>query len=415
MTANGKSLRVSSLPLSGNEKQRRSKRKRFFIRLAALFFLAFFCMPCTVFAFAEEGGDGKEELNQNILDQIDKLDTEELQKYIDSLGVFSDKNVGERIFDYIKGEKFDYGSFGQQILDVLFEDVKNMLPAFACICAVALLCGILSSVKSSFADQTSADVIFLVGYAAALIPVLAVLTECFSRAWASVASMQKQMQLVFPILMTLMAASGGSVSAAIYQPAVAFLSTSIVSIVSSVVLPLTLTIIAFSMAGNLSGELKLNNFSSFFKSINKWIIGACVSVFGLFFTVQGLTAATYDGITRRAAKYAIGTGVPIVGGFLSGGFDLAVAGSVLIKNSLGSLSIFLMVSVLFEPLVLLMAANLFLRLTAAVTQPLGESRISNFLGETADNLNYCTAGLLFVAFLYFIGIVLVICSSEVIF
>lgn len=52
-----------------------------------------------------------------------------------------------------------------------------MLPAFACICAVALLCGILSSVKSSFADQTSADVIFLVGYAAALIPVLAVLTE----------------------------------------------------------------------------------------------------------------------------------------------------------------------------------------------------------------------------------------------
>ncbi|MFQ9739238.1 MAG: stage III sporulation protein AE [Christensenellaceae bacterium] len=414
MTANGKSLRVSSLPLSGNEKQRRSKRKRFFIRLAALFFWRSSACPAPCLRLRRKG-DGKEELNQNILDQIDKLDTEELQKYIDSLGVFSDKNVGERIFDYIKGEKFDYGSFGQQILNVLFEDVKNMLPAFACICAVALLCGILSSVKSSFADQTSADVIFLVGYAAALIPVLAVLTECFSRAWASVASMQKQMQLVFPILMTLMAASGGSVSAAIYQPAVAFLSTSIVSIVSSVVLPLTLTIIAFSMAGNLSGELKLNNFSSFFKSINKWIIGACVSVFGLFFTVQGLTAATYDGITRRAAKYAIGTGVPIVGGFLSGGFDLAVAGSVLIKNSLGSLSIFLMVSVLFEPLVLLMAANLFLRLTAAVTQPLGESRISNFLGETADNLNYCTAGLLFVAFLYFIGIVLVICSSEVIF
>ena len=60
-------------------------------------------------------------------------------------------------------------------------------------------------------------------------------------------------------------------------------------------------------------------------------------------------------------------------------------------------------------------AAAYLRLTAAVTQPLGESRISSFLGETADNLNYCTAGLLFVAFLYFIGIVLIICSSEVLF
>ena len=104
-----------------------------------------------------------------------------------------------------------------------------------------------------------------------------------------------------------------------------------------------------------------------------------------------------------------------MGGFLSGGFDLAVAGSVLIKNSLGSLSIFLMVSVLFEPLIMLISVNLFLRLTAAVTQPLGESRIPDFLNETADNLNYCTAALLFVAFLYFISIVLIICSSEVIF
>ncbi len=405
---------LHGLPLSCRGKQKR-RRRRLVLRVFALVFFIIFCLPGLVFAQAEEGTDGKEELNQNILEQIEKLDTEALQEYIDSLGIFSDETIGERLFNYIKGEQFDYGGFGKQILNVLFEDVKDMLPAFACICAVALLCGILSSVKSSFASQTSADMIFLVAYAAALIPVLAVLTECFSRAFSSVSSMREQMQLTFPLLLTLMAASGGSVSAAIYQPAVAFLSTTIVSIVSAVVLPLTLTIIAFSMAGNLSNELKLNNFSAFFKSINKWIIGVSVSVFGLFFTVQGLTSAAYDGITRRAAKYAIGTGVPIVGGFLSGGFDLAIAGSVLIKNSLGSLSIFLMVSVLFEPLVMLVAANLFLRLTAAVTQPLGESRISSFLSETADNLNYCTAGLLFVAFLYFIGIVLIICSSEVLF
>jgi stage III sporulation protein AE len=135
-------------------------------------------------------------------------------------------------------------------------------------------------------------------------------------------------------------------------------------------------------------------------------------VFGLFFTLQGLTAATYDGVVRRAAKYAIGSGVPIVGGFLSGGFDLAVAGSILIKNSLGSMSIFLMVSVLFEPLVTLISVNVMLRFTAAITQPYGDSRISDFLGETADNLNYCTAGLLFTAFLYFITIVLIVSASE---
>ena len=278
-----------------------------------------------------------------------------------------------------------------------------------------MLSGIISSLRSGTAARTSADMIFLISYAAALIPLIGVLTECFQESIAAVSAMKEQMQIVFPILLTLMAASGGAVSVSVCRPAVAFFSTSIVSVISSVVFPLTITIIAFSMAGNLTKELKIGKFSAFFKSINKWIIGICVSVFGIFFTLQGITSATYDGVVRRAAKYAIGNGIPIVGGFLSGGFDLAVAGSVLIKNSLGSMSIFLMISILFEPVVLLISVNLLLRFTAAITQPFGDSRISDFLGETADNLHYCTAGLLFTAFLYFLTIMLMVTSSEALF
>jgi stage III sporulation protein AE len=227
--------------------------------------------------------------------------------------------------------------------------------------------------------------------------------------------MKTQMEILYPLLITMMAASGGSVSAAIYRPAVSFLSSTIVTVVYEVVFPITLTMIALGIAGNLSPDLKIKKFAASFKSMNKWIIGICVSVFTTFFSVQGLTSASYDGISRKAAKYAIGNGVPIVGGFLSGGFDLAVAGSILIKNSLGSMSIFLLISVLFEPLVLLIAVNVMLRFTAAVTQPLGDSRISDFLGETADNLHYCSAGLLFTAFLYFLSIVMLISFSEVLF
>ena len=203
----------------------------------------------------------------------------------------------------------------------------------------------------------------------------------------SVSAMQKQMQITFPLILTLMAASGGTLTAAVCRPAVGFFATNIVSVIHSVVFPITVTIITFSMAGNLTKELKISRFTAFFKSINKWIIGICISAFGIFFTLQGITAANYDGIVRRTAKYAIGNGIPIVGGFLSGGFDLAVAGSVLIKNSLGSMSIFLMITVLFEPLILLVSVNLLLRLTAAITQPFGDGRISDFLGETAENLH----------------------------
>ena len=218
--------------------------------------------------------------------------------------------------------------------------------------------------------------------------------------------------LIFPLMLTLMSASGGSLTAAVCRPAVGFFATNIVSVIYALVFPITIIIIVLSIVSNMTKDLRIGKFTAFFKSVNKWLIGVCVSVFGIFFTLQGITAANYDGIVRRTAKYAIGNGVPIVGGFLSGGFDLAVAGSILIKNALGSMSIFLMVAVLFEPIVLLIGVNVMLRFTAAVTQPFGDSRISDYLGETAENIQYITAGLLFTAFMYFLSILLIVYASE---
>ena len=379
----------------------------FFISLCSMFSLKTICV------IAETHGEN--ELNATVKDQIDNLDLRELQEYLDGLKGFSDKTVSERLLEYIQMGSVDYDGIFKQISTVLFAKVRELLPAFACIAAITLLSGLISTLKSGSTAHTSSEMIFLITYAAALIPLIAVLTECFKLSMQSVSSMQTQMQIIFPLMLTLMAMSGGSLSAAVCRPAVGFFATNIVSVLYSVVFPITIATIVFSLAGNFTKELKINKFTAFFKSLNKWILGVCVSAFGIFFTLQGITAANYDGIVRRTAKYAIGNGIPIVGGFLSGGFDLAVAGSILIKNSLGSMSIFLMLAVLFEPMALLICVNLLLRLTAAITQPFGGGKISDFLGETAENLHYCTAALLFTAFLYFLAILLMVCSSEALF
>ncbi len=384
-------------------------------------FILFFISLCIIFfprgqPFLARADDrsAQEKLEETIEKELGELDLSALEDYVKSLQAFSDESVAERLLAYVKGADFDYKGFGARLGEILFAKAAEILPAFACIAAVTLLSGLISTLKSGSGGNTSSEMIFLITYATALIPLLGVLTEVFQESLKSVNAMQKQMQLVFPLMLTLMAASGGTVTAAVCRPAVAFFSTTITSVIVDAVFPMTITIIVFSLAGKLTSDMKIGKFTAFFKSINKWIIGVCISVFGIFFTLQGITAATYDGVVRRTVKYALGTGVPIVGGFLSGGFDLAVAGGILIKNSLGSMSIFLMVSVLFEPLVLLIAVNLFLRLTAAITQPFGDSRISDFLGETADNLHYCTAGLLFTAFLYFLTIMIMIFSTEAI-
>ena len=59
------------------------------------------------------------------------------------------------------------------------------------------------------------------------------------------------------------------------------------------------------------------------------------------------------------------------------------------------------------------AFQLFLRLCAAVAEPVG-GRISAFLSRLASDCGFFVAGLLCIAFLYFLTLVLLVCSAGVI-
>ena len=393
----------------------KKKNNLFFIFAIILIFIDLFTFSfcaSNLSVSAESTDKAQEGLDETIQEQLENLNLDDLQAYLDTLEKNGSKSVKERLWEYIKGADFHYQSFGKEIVWILFSKVTKVFPAFACIMSVALLTGLISMLQEGQSNPSAGGMVRLVAYTAALIPLVSVLAECVSATVDGIKAMQTQMGIIYPLMMTLMSACGSSVTVAVCRPAVAFFATVISSMIYEIVLPLTLIIMAFSFIGNFTSGLKIGKFTAFFKSVNKWIIGVSVSVFGLFFTLQGITSSSYDGIVRRAAKYAIGNGVPIIGGFLSGGFDLAVAGGILIKNSLGSMGIYLMIAVLLEPLILLISVNIMLRLTAAITQPMGNGEISSILSETADNLRYCIACILFVAFLYFLTVLIMICCTE---
>ena len=99
---------------------------------------------------------------------------------------------------------------------------------------------------------------------------------------------------------------------------------------------------------------------------------------------------------------------------MSGGLDLVLAGSALIKNAVGSFAVFLLFGALLRPVLLFAAFQLFLRLCAAATEPVG-GKVSAFLSRLATDSGFFLAGLLCIAFLYFLTLVLLVCSTGVIF
>lgn len=366
-------------------------------------------------AYNEEEQQAIDELYANAEELLQALDTKDLEEYLKTLSEYEGTDFKERIMQMISGDlRLDYSSLWQATLSFIWEEGQSMLPAFAVICAVALLCGILNSAKNSFLQSTMTDIIGFVSYISVGAVVLSVLVGILDAGFSAVNNMRRQMEIVYPLLLTLMAAGGGSVSAGIFRPAVAFMSGTVCELFVSLVMPVAVAVIVLAFVGNLSSDVRTERLGEFFKSVSKWLIGLTLGLFTVFLTVQGISAAQYDGISLRAVKYLISGSVPIVGGFLSGGVDLVLAGSVLIKNALGSFSVFMLFAALLRPVLFLAAFQLFLRFSAAVTEPAG-GKIPAFLSRLAADSSFFLAGVLCVAFLYFLTIVLLVCSTGVIF
>ena len=366
-------------------------------------------------AYTPEEEAALEELQDKVDELLEALDTDELQAYLDSLTEFRGMDIKEMLSSIITGDfALDYSSLWQSALALVFNEGRAMLPAFAVVLAAALLCGILNSAKNGFLQSTMSDIINFVTYIAVGAVVLAVLTGVLQTGFSAMESMQRQMEIVYPILLTLMAASGGSVSAGVFRPAVAFLSSAVCEMFTAIVLPASVVVIVLAFVGNLSPDVRTEKLGDLFKSINKWLIGLTLGLLTLFLTVQGIASSQYDGLSLRAIKYLVSGSVPIVGGFLSGGLDLVLAGSALIKNAVGSFGVFLLFGALLRPVLLFAAFQLFLRLCAAATEPVG-GKVSAFLSRLATDSGFFLAGLLCIAFLYFLTLVLLVCSTGVIF
>ena len=242
------------------------------------------------------------------------------------------------------------------------------------------------------------DIIHFVCYGVVITLVMTAVVNLLKMTTSTINGLRSQMEVVFPILLTIMTAIGGTASVSIYQPAVAFLSSGIMHIFTVVLMPIFIFSLVFTIVSNLTSTVKLDKFTKFFQSA--------------FLAIQGITASTYDGVSIRTAKYAIRSYVPILGGYLSEGFDVIMASSVLIKNAVGASGLLLMFASVLSPIVKIVVCIFILKLAAAILEPLTDQRISDFIYSVSKSLSMLIVMILGVAFMYLITVGLIMCTAN---
>lgn len=361
----------------------------------------------------------EDNLTSYVYEQLAGIEFFELDKILDNYSsyessLFDDKSFYDKVVTIINGDlSLNYESVFQAFINIALQDILEVIPILCTIVAIAIIGGFITQLRSSIGSKSVNDVIHFVCYGIIIVLISTSVTRIIGITVTTLQNMKTQMELLFPILLTLMTAIGGTVSVSVFQPAIVILSSGIMEIFNSIILPIFIIIFIFTIVQNLTSTIKFDKFISFFSSSFKWIIGCVFTIFFAFLSIQGITANSYDGISIRTAKYTVKSYIPYLGGYISDGFDLLLSSSVIIKNAVGITGIILLMMTILAPIIKILIFMFGLKLISAILEPVTDKRISDFLHNISKNLSMLIACILGVSFMYLITIGLIMCTCNI--
>lgn len=207
------------------------------------------------------------------------------------------------------------------------------------------------------------------------------LTEHIALCTGAVRRMSEGMQGLFPLLLTMMAAVGGSGGSALMQPAIVASASAMTSLIQQVTIPLATAAAILTMLCHLGEGIRLQRLAAFTQQCATWTLGVCFTVFIGVLTTRAVTAAALDGVTLRTAKYAVSNLIPVVGGLFADTVDTLVGSGMLVQGALGVTGLILIASFAMAPLCQTLASAMLYRLAAALMQPVSDGPLASCIHD----------------------------------
>lgn len=376
--------------------------------------MAILCL--TSISYAEET-EGSNIYDDFIEEQLNSLNIRELELVLEDIirsnsEIITDINVKEIITSLIKGEEsLDIKTVLSLAFKSFTSEIVNNLGLITQILVITIACSVLTNLQSSFEKDTISK---LANYACYIILAMIIINSfmmVFQLGKDTVTKMVDFMQIILPILLTLLTAIGGVNTKIIFHPMVIGTVNVIGILIKDFIFPLILFTFIVGIISNISDKVQFNKLSELMRQTVIVTIGAAFTVFIGIITIYGI-GTKIDGITIRTAKFAVDNFVPIIGKFLSDAVEAVVGGSAILKNGIGIIGLIFLVLICLLPIVKVIFFIFVYKFISALTQPLVPENITNFFNEVSKALILVFAGIFSVTTMFFITITVVVGAGN---
>ncbi|MCL4441871.1 MAG: stage III sporulation protein AE [Firmicutes bacterium] len=337
---------------------------------------------------------------------VPELNFDEIDRYIGRLdaeikSVSPDIDFRQLVYKIARNEvSFSPGEIAKKLASYIFMEVVANSSLLGKLVLLAIICAVLQNLTAAFEKGTTGQLTYMVTYLVMVALAIGSFTLAVNSGREVVDRMVTFMQVILPVLLTLLVAVGGFTAAAIYQPVVFISIALIATIIKNIVLPLLLFSAVLVLVSNLSSKFKVSNLAGLIKNVAMGILGAVSTIFLGVLSIQGVAGAVGDSVVLRTAKFATDAFVPVVGGMFSDALEAIVSSSLLIKNAVGIAGVVVVLSIMIMPLLKILCIALIYKLAGAMIQPVEEGQVAGCLNDLGNSLLsvfavVATAGLLF--------------------
>ena len=334
---------------------------------------------------------------------------EEANKY--SGEFLEDININDILSSAISGQ-VDNQKIFNKIAKLFGKETINGLTALGSILAIIVIHTILKSISESLENDNIARLIYYVQY----ILIVTIIMMNFSDIVQSVKSTCNDligfMNLLIPLLITLMVYTGSIATSGILEPIILFLINFLGNLIQNLIIPVVLVFTSLIVISKISNNIQIEKLSKFLKSGIVWFFGIVLTIFVGVVSLEGTLSSSVDGITAKTTKAIESSAIPVVGKILGDAVDTVLGCGILLKNAVGVVGIIVLIGICIVPILKLSILTIAYKLMSAICEPIAEKNILGLLDQIGDVYKILLAVLSSIAVMVIIGTALVVKISN---
>ncbi|MFY0757631.1 MULTISPECIES: stage III sporulation protein AE [Metabacillus] len=380
--------------------------------IIAIFFLFFFSFPVIVQASPPPP-------QQDLIDQqIDKLGIQEIKKFWDDImteyGGYLPESQKGSLLQFLNGEKeLSFQEWSKAFLKYIFHEIIANGKLLGTLILLTIFSMLLQLLQEAFSQSTVSKVAYALVYMVLMIIALNSFHIAIEYTVEAIQTMTSFILALIPLLLALMAASGGLISAAFFHPVILFLMNTSGVLIEKIVLPLLFLSALLSIVSTLTDQYKVTQLAQLLRNISIGLLGTFLTVFLGVISVQGASAAVSDGMAIRTAKFVTGNFIPVLGRMFTDATDTVISASVLLKNTVGIIGVAILLFIAAFPAIKVLTLAFIYKFTAALLQPLGGGPIIKCLDIISKSVIYIFAALAIVSLMFFLSITVIIAAGNI--